>query len=132
MTDELAIPIIVAMLVSYWACLMAPFLLSLFYAIFRGRGVPRRYLFVGAASALSYGLLIFFFVAFALPIILAGEYLIPELMHMHPEYPLQWFDLLYVFFRWWRLTAMIASLASAVVVVRWLWSRWPRLVNALG
>lgn len=130
MSDALIVPSIVAALLLYWATLLSPLLAATYLAVFRGSGRPRRVLFVLIAASITYGAAILAYILVVLPVFLAAEYLLPALRQT--GYPLQWFDIFEVFYSRRRVIESTTIIVLALVVVPWLWRRWPAVSDAVA
>jgi len=133
MSEDTFLPVVVAILLFHEALVLAPFFVATYLAVFRGRGQPRRALFVFVATSLTYGVALFGYVLAVLPFALFVDYLLPELRNRghFPEFPF-WLVLFDQFYTWQRTIYSIVILVLALVLVRWLWRRWPRIAVAVA
>jgi hypothetical protein len=117
--------------VSYVLCIFSPVFYSAFVAYRRKPVMPRRLLFIATATALCYGALSFLGFALELPVEAYLVYIAPQL-EAAGHYSGKPFTAIgeFVAMYWWLLLGPIL-LVMSIVVVRYLASRWIRIVEAL-
>ena len=121
-----------AVAVAYLFTVHSPVLFALAIAWRQRKTMKRRILFVGSVMAASYGLLVVFFMAVAVPVSAFSVFVVPALKDQ--GYLQHSFFLAVVDFtvKWWWLMLPAGILVSAILTSRYLASRWNRIVEALN
>jgi Flp pilus assembly pilin Flp len=120
-----------AVALAFFLLEMSPLVISLWIAVRRRATMRRKLLFVGTATAMSYGVLLALFALVCLPVIAFVIFLVPALKGLGY---LQSSDALAVaefVARWWWLMLPPSVAVVAVVVIGYMEKRWNGIVNAL-
>lgn len=117
--------------VVFIACFGAPIFIALYLAIFRGRGVPGRWLFAIAAPSFAYGFLSFGSLVFFGPWYVVATFFTPALKSQGLPTPV------WVVVANWLLTyegyvVAACTLALAVWLRLHIWPRWPAMIQVLA
>jgi hypothetical protein len=113
-------------------CTFFPVIYSAQLAFRAKPALPRRFLFVCVVTALCYGCLLFFLLAVSLPLQLYSSFVAPQLEFS--GYPHgRWLIATQFFISDWGWVVFPLFLGlAAVATTRYLASRWPAIVAALG
>lgn len=123
---------IAAVAIAYLFAVHSPVLLALAIAWRQRKIMKRRILFVGSVMVASYGFLVVFFMAIAVPVVAFSVYMVPVLKEQgylrHPIF------LAVVDFtvQWWWLMLPPAILVSAIFTSRYFSHRWNKIIEALN
>jgi len=109
---------------------LSPILVSVFLAVFRGRGVSGRWLFVLVGPVAAYTVLWVATLVFIAPAWLILTFFTPAVKELTNHTP-YW----YPFASWlasndWWLAGVVCALLAAWLVLH-LWPRWPAILAAL-
>ena len=137
MTEILGFPpdlalAIVAIAAAYLFIIHSPVLFALAIAWRQRRLMKRRMLFVGSVMVASYGFIVLFLMAVAVPVQAFAVFVVPSLRaqgYLEHSVILAAVDFTY---EWWWLLLPAAILVSAIFTSRYLASRWNRIVVALN
>ena len=125
-TDLIALTGTVALL---WFIALWPVLYPLFIAVRAGKATPRRWWFVLSATCVSYGFFLLVTAVVWLPIELLAAEVSPELAVSSPD-TATWFNpILTAAYDWFTYGVYVTSMAFAYFSTRWLWRRWPKIVE---
>lgn len=111
---------------------LLPALYATFLALRTRPVLPRRLLFVGVVSLMSYGALVLLFLLVGMPIQLYMVYVesrLTELSHVDGSWQLALYN---VMTSWGLLTLLIVIAVFSVILARYLVRRWDRVVRALN
>ena len=127
--EEYAIAVTVALTVSVG--LLSPVFCALYLAIFKGRGMPGRWLFPLVGPSIAYGLVWVGSLILYLPFYLVAVFLVPALRSLGHKIPF-WVPVIdwvleYDFF---IISAVLIALSAWLVIH--LWPRWPGVLAALA
>lgn len=136
MTEIFGLPFDTAMYIlafslAYYFCVLSPLLISAFVAVRNRTVMNRRFLFIGAVTLATYGLLALLVVAVAVPASAFAIYVVP------PMKARGYFDgsillgLLDFSFQWWWTFLPAYICLAAIVTTRYFANRWNRIVEAL-
>jgi len=114
----------------YFLALLSPVIVAAYYSMFKGRGVPGRWLFMFFGPALAYAILLVFTVAFFLPFYLMGVFLVPALRDLGHRLPF-WVPLMDWVINYDYLIISTLLVALSVWLVRYVWPRWPHVLAAM-
>ena len=122
----------VAIAAAYLFVIHSPVLFALAIAWRQRRSMKRRVLFVGSVMVASYGFIVLFLMAVALPVEAFAVFVVPSLKeqgYLENSVVLAAVDFAY---EWWWLLLPAAILVSAIFTSRYLANRWNQIVVALN
>ena len=125
------LPIAIALLVAHLIAVLSPILFAGYLVIVRGKDVPRRGLFMLAAPAFAYGLVLLAYVSVVVPVRLVLVWLVPTLRHLDRG-ALLWDLPIYGVADPPAYVLLLTLLGVAYFSVHYLWRRWVKISNALA
>lgn len=127
--EEYAIAASVALIVSVG--LFSPVFCALYLAMFKGRGVPGRWLFPLVGPAIAYGLVWVAGLILYLPFYLVAVFLVPALTSLGHKSPF-WVPVIDWVLKYDFFVISAALIALSAWLVLHLWPRWPGVLAALA
>ena len=120
-----------ALFAGLWLIALAPFLYPFYVAVRRGKSVSRRWLFVVAATCMTYGLIMLLVTAVWLPLEFLVTKVAPQLKIDAPQIA-SWFNPALDFvYTWFHYVPLLLLFVLAFFNTRWLWKRWHKIAGVL-
>ena len=116
---------------TYFLALLSPVIAAAYLAMFKGRDVPGRWLFVFFGPAIAYAILLVATVTFFLPFYLIGVFLVPALRDLGHNLPF-WVPFLDWVINYDYLIISTLLVALSAWLVRYVWPRWPGVLAAMA
>ena len=126
--------LIIGIFGAYLLAIFSPLIVALSLALRSGSTIPRRWVFVLVATALSYGAALFAYLVVAVPVRLFAVYAYPSLVAADNS-RISWEPWILPLdrlgeFPQYLLPIMLLVVACTVIV--YVWRRWPAIANALA
>lgn len=123
---------IAAVALAYLIAVHSPVLFALAIAWRQRKTMKRRILFVGSVMVASYGFLVVFFMAVAVPVAAFSIYIVPALKEQGYLQHSLFLAVVDFTYQWWWLMLPLASLVSAILTSRYFSHRWNKIIEALN
>lgn len=123
-------PLEILLVLAWTLLLVSPILVSAFLAIFRGGGVPGRWLFIAVGPVLAYTILWVLTLVFIAPATFIVIWLAPATKELYDQLP-YWYSLAEFFVKHDKLIAAAACALLSSWLVAYVWPRWSDLMTVL-
>jgi len=121
----------ILLVLAGFLALVSPILVAVFLAVFKGRGVQGRWLFVIVGPVLAYTVLWVFTLVFIVPATFVVVWFAPATKELYDQLP-YWYPVAEWFVKYDKLIAAVACGALASWLATYVWPHWSELLSVLA